>query len=330
MEVKKAKVKSVKQLDDFDDEYVYDIGIKGDTPYFFGNNILVHNSVYFSMWPMIEKQVESGEMEWSKEICTQVYDQTSEAVNESFPPFMKKAFNCPERYGKIIEGGRELIATSGLFIKKKRYGLMIYDDEGTRRDVDGKEGKVKAMGMDLKRSDTPGYMQDFLMEVLVDILTGKGEIEVTDKIREFKTDFKSRPPWEKGTPKRVNNLTKYTTLYNEKKGMAGVTIPGHVSAAIHWNKLKSFNNDNYSMDIQDGQKTIMCNLKKNPMGYTSVAYPIDELHIPDWFKELPFDDNQMLDKIVDKKIKNLLGVLKWDLERRTDVSTTFNRLFTME
>jgi len=327
MEVKKAKVKSVKQLDNFDDEYVYDIGMKNEEhPWFFGNNILVHNSVYFSMWPVIEDAVNNGEMEWSKKICTEVYDQVSEAVNESFPPFMKKAFNCPQHMGEIIEGGRELIATKGLFIKKKRYGLMIYDDEGTRRDVDGKEGKVKAMGLDLKRSDTPGYMQEFLMEILIDVLTDKEEDEIIGKIFDFKKEFVERPPWEKGTPKRVNNLTKYTKMY-ENKGMKGVMIPGHVSAAIHWNKLKKFYSDNYSMDIQDGQKTIVCKLKNNPLGYTSIGYPIDEPHIPDWFKDLPFDNELMLATIVDQKIKNLLGVMKWDLDTKTDVTSTFNTLF---
>jgi len=283
------------------------------------------DSVYFSGWPVLKDTPD-----WSKEMCIEVYNQVAEAVNESFPDFMKQAFNCPNEMGSIIEGGLELIASTGLFIKKKRYGLMIYDDEGTRRDVDGKPGKVKAMGMDLKRSDTPSYMQDFLMELLIDVLTGKGEDEVCEKILNFKREFKERPSWEKGTPKRVNNLTKYTKIYEEKKGQKGVTIPGHVSAAIHWNKLKKFYDDHYSMDILDGQKTIVCDLKDNQLGYNKVAFPIDEHKIPEWFKELPFDDEAMMKAIVDKKVGNLLNVLKWDLKHKTDVSNTFSSLFDFE
>ena len=282
------------------------------------------DSVYFSIWPTIRDAVESGNTEWSKELCTTLYDNISDAVNESFPTFMKEAFNCPHELGSIIEGGRELVATTGLFIKKKRYGLMIYDDEGTRRDVDGKSGKVKAMGMDLKRSDTPGYMQEFLMEVLVDTLNEVPQDDIIEKIRDFKTKFNNMPSWEKGTPKRVNNLTKYTKKYKDKTpGM----IPGHVTAAIHWNILKEMYGDHYSMNIQDGQKTIVCQLKKNPLGMERVSYPIDENHIPDWFKELPFDDNAMMEAIVDKKLDNLLGVLKWRLKEKTDVSSSFDSLF---
>ena len=63
------------------------------------------------------------------------------------------------------------------------------------------------------------------------------------------------------------------------------------------------------------------------MGYTSVAYPIDVAHIPDWFKDLPFDNELMESTIVDQKVENLLGVLKWDITNSTSIKSTFNSLF---
>ena len=39
-------IESVEQLEDFDDEYVYDIEVDDDSHTFIGNDILVHNSVY--------------------------------------------------------------------------------------------------------------------------------------------------------------------------------------------------------------------------------------------------------------------------------------------
>ena len=41
-----------------------------------------------------------------------------------------------------------------------------------------------------------------------------------------------------------------------------------------------------SMTITDGAKVIVCKVKDNPMGFTSVAYPVDELRLPEWFKKL--------------------------------------------
>ena len=196
--------------------------------------------------------------------------------------------------------------------------------EGNRLDTHGKPGKVKAMGLDLKRSDTPKVVQDFLSEILMDTLTGANEIDVLDKITEFRARFAERPAWEKGTPKRVNKLTYYGDL-EKKQGRAN--MPGHVRAAINWNTLKRMHGDNYSQSIMDGQKTIVCKLRDNPMGYTSIGYPTDELHLPQWFKDLPFDHDGMEGTIVDQKMSNLLGVLNWDLQSTAGVQNSFSQMF---
>jgi hypothetical protein len=62
------------------------------------------------------------------------------------------------------------------------------------------------------------------------------------------------------------------------------------------------------------------------MGFTSVAYPVDELRLPQWFKELPFDDADMESTIIDAKLGNLIGVLDWDLAG-TEQTNTFAKLF---
>ncbi len=282
------------------------------------------DSVYFSAYPILKPDIKAGTMEWNRDICVQLYDTIADSVNESFPGFMDRAFNCPRDMGAIIKGGRELVASKGLFIKKKRYAVLIYDLEGARLDVNDKPGKVKAMGLDLKRSDTPKVVQDFLSDLLLNVLTGADREFVYTRVKEFKEQFQSRPAWEKGTPKRVNNLTHYSEL-EEKKGRAN--MPGHVRAAINWNNLRKLNSDNYSMSIVDGMKTIVCKLKSNPLGLTSVGYPTDESHIPDWFKQLPFDDSLMEDTIVDQKVENLLGVLEWDIANHTDTRSTFDSIF---
>jgi len=285
------------------------------------------DSAYFSMWPAVKADVEAGKLEWNKDIVVQLYDQIAEQLNESFPKFMSRAFHCPQHMGALIQGGREITATKGLYIKKKRYAALIYDLEGFRLDTEGKPGKVKAMGLDLKRSDTPAVVQNFLSEILLATLTGAEKEQIYDMVREFKYAFRERPAWEKGTPKRVNNLTKYT---NEEKRLGKANMPGHVRAAMNWNNLRRMHGDNYSQQIVDGMKTIVCKLKDNPLGFTSVGYPTDELHIPQWFKDLPFDDDLMESTIVDQKVENLLGVLDWDIPAHTGITTTFDSLFEFE
>ena len=293
-------------------DHVGDSIIYGDT-----------DSVYFSAFPILKKEIEEGKIPWTKDSVIKLYDQVCEEANKTFGKFMMEAFHCPKSRSDVIAAGREIVAESGLYITKKRYAALIYDNEGQRTDVDGKPGKVKAMGLDLKRSDTPVFMQDFLSELLMMVLQEASEKDILERISEFRTEFKLRPGYEKGSPKRANRIGDYQRK-EQREGKAN--MPGHVRASINWNTLKRMNNDKYSQEIVDGMKVIVCKLKQNPLGYTSVAYPTDELRIPEWFKELPFDGDAMESTIIDNKLDNLIGVLNYDIAS-TLQKNTFNNLF---
>ena len=281
------------------------------------------DSCYFSAYKTLQKDIDKGLIPWTKESVIQLYDQIGEEVNTTFPQFMLDTFHVPKTRGEVIKAGREIVGSKSLFITKKRYAVLYYDKEGKRADVDGKPGKIKAMGLDLKRSDTPEFIQNFLSDILEMVLMGKPEQEVLDAIGEFRIKFKARPGWEKGSPKRANKITEYQGK-EAKQGKAN--MPGHVRASINWNTLKRMYNDKYSMSITDGAKVIVCKLKPNPLGFTSVAYPVDELRLPQWFKDLPFDHAEMEQTIIDNKLDNLIGVLNWDIAS-TEEKNTFNSLF---
>ena len=327
MDIERTTIKSVECLGEVDD-YVYDISIDDQDPFFFANDILVHNtdSAYFSAYPTLKADIDNGNIQWNKDTVIQLYNQIADEVNGTFPQMMLDEFHCPKSRGEVIKAGREIVATKGLFITKKRYAVLYYDKDGKRQEKDGKEGKIKAMGLDLKRSDTPTYMQNFLSEILNKVLYGAKEKEILAMITEFRAEFKAKDGWEKGSPKRANNITEYQHK-EEKQGKAN--LPGHVRAAINWNTLKRMNNDKYSINIVDGMKVNVCKLKANPLGYTSVAFPVDEKHIPKWFQELPFDHAEMETVIIDNKLENLIGVLDYDLES-TSTANTFNTLFDFE
>jgi DNA polymerase elongation subunit (family B) len=284
------------------------------------------DSCYFSAYNTLKKEIDKGTLPWSKESVVELYDTIGEEVNGTFPKFMQDAFHCPKTRGEVIKAGREIVASKGLFITKKRYAVLYYDKEGKRSDVDGKPGKIKAMGLDLKRSDTPVVIQDFLSEVLTRVLNGAEKEEVLEYITAFRTEFKTRPGWEKGSPKRANNITEYA---NKEKKAGKTNMPGHVRASLNWNTLKRMMDDKYSVQIVDGAKVIVCKVKDNPMGYTSVAYPVDELRLPQWFKDLPFDDAIMETTVIDEKLENLIGVLEWDISS-TRSDNNFNKLFDFE
>jgi DNA polymerase elongation subunit (family B) len=284
------------------------------------------DSCYFSAYTTLKKDIEKGLIPWNRESVVELYDTIGDTVNGTFVKFMQDAFHVPRTRAEVIKAGREIVASKGLFITKKRYAVLYYDKEGKRADTEGKPGKIKAMGLDLKRSDTPVVIQDFLSEVLTKTLTGVTKEEILQYITDFRTEFKTRPGWEKGSPKRANNITEYAA--KEKK--AGKTnMPGHVRASLNWNTLRRMMDDKYSMQIVDGMKVIVCKIKDNPMGHTSVAYPVDELRLPQWFKDLPFNDAEMETTVIDEKLGNLIGVLEWDISS-TRSDNTFAKLFDFE
>jgi hypothetical protein len=218
---------------------------------------------------------------------------------------------------------------------KKRYACLMFDKDGIRLDVNGAPGKVKAMGLDLKRADTPKIVQTFLSDILLDTLTDKGENVVISKIRDFKEKFENMKPWQQGTPRGVNKLTHYRDKieaagYKKLKGIevGNLHVPGHVTASLAWNRLKEINRDQHAMPIIDGQKVIICKLKPdNDYRISSIAYPVDITSLPDWFTSLPFDSEDMMAGIVDKKVENLLSTLKWDLSRTNKEHAHLETLF---
>ena len=281
------------------------------------------DSSNFSAWTTIKPLVDSGELVWDKEKAVELYMAIGDKVNESFQGFMKRAYNCPDEFGKLIKASCESVGYRGLYITKKRYAILNYY-------VDGKylaEPKLKAMGLDLRRSDTPEVCQEFLKKILLTLLEGGSEKTIIDEINAFKLEFKNLPLHEQGTPKRVNKITHYTSLIKNGKGNR---VPGHVRAAINWNTLRSINNDHVHTRILDGMKCVCVPLKNNALKMTSVAYPIDEVHLPDWFLQLPMDHNSMIQSVVYKKLENLLGILQnWNnIEAATIKGTSFNDFFS--
>lgn len=299
--------------------------ITGDYDLYGESNIAMDtDSCMFVAYTILKDHPDYKDFEWSRENIIELYDAIADTANDSFPAFMQQTFNTTLERGSLIKAGRELVASKSIFIKKKKYACLMYDKEGVRLDVDGKPGKLKVMGLDLKRSDTPKIMQRFLESMLMDILTDKPKDAIYEDIRNFRIAFSKRPSWEKGSPKKVSNMTGVNDMVEaaDNAGLTGrlkagqklkVTMPGHTRASMNWNSLCEMNRDRFATRITDGARIVVCKLLPNVMGMDSVAYPVDEPHLQAWFKSLPFDDEAMEMTIVDQKILNLVGVLGWDL-----------------
>lgn len=266
------------------------------------------DSVYFSVTHYLKEQGIPYNL--SKEEIVDMYIKIGDEVGESFPSFMHQMFNTGIEKGKIVGADLEMVGSRGLFLKKKRYAILKYWEDGFRKDVDGKPGEIKAMGLEIKRSDTPKYIQNFLEETLIALLVGESEAELKQRVRDFKAVFKDIPVHEKGSPRTVKNYTNLEAEYNT----TGKCKVGHVLAGIQWNRLRDVYDDKSVPEVTDGTKVIVCNLKDNPMGIKAVGYPIDCVeYLPEWFLELPFDSEKMEEIVLTKKLENIFGILDMDI-----------------
>ena len=133
------------------------------------------DSCYFTAYPILQKEIEAGNMTWSREIAVQLYNSIADQVNESFPGFMEQAFHVPREMGSVIRGGREIVASKGLFITKKRYVGNLYEKNPDKY-------YQKSMGIVLKRRDNAPVVKIVCGNIIDQILnkrSSEGAVKMT-------------------------------------------------------------------------------------------------------------------------------------------------------
>lgn len=296
-------------------DYVYDIEVE-DTHTFFANNILVHNtdSCYFKT----NAEHFTGTDEEIEEISIRLADTISEQVNKSFPKFVEEAFCIQNDNRYIVKCAREAVAKSGIFVSKKKYVLKLIDLDGVKVD------KLKAMGLEMKKTTTPKFIQKFLVNVVEKILSGK---ESWSEIEKYIVEFRKQvvfdmPLIDIGLPKGVNKIEQYTEAYRLDKK---TNLPGHVAASILYNSLREQYKDYESYPIVSSSKIKVFYLQKKYDRFKAVAIPTDSNSIPSWFtSEFNIDrvahETRLIDnnlaiifKAIDKEVPTLQTIFNNDV-----------------
>lgn len=248
----------------------------------------------------------------NKEDAIAIADESAEETNKSFPKFMRDAFNCQPGYDEFIKCGREVVASRGLFQAKKKYMLKVVDLEGVAVN------KMKSMGSEIKKADTPKLIQSFLKETVDKLLDGIGYDELASFVNEERLRILKNPDnvFLLGVAKQVNNLQRYTDAYNnngiglDKDGvLKKITIPGHARAAINYNTLIQ-DIEQGAKRIETGNKIIVYYLKPNQYKLESIAFPSDFSKFPNWFKDtFEVDIKKTEEKMFDNKLGGIFAAI---------------------
>lgn len=246
-----------------------------------------------------------------EEIAIQIADMVGERVSKSFDDFCVKAFRIQPEFKGIIRCEREVVAKSGIFVTKKRYVLKLIDLDGRRVD------KLKAMGLEMKKTTTPKVIQNFLEDVVKLILDGE---KTWEDINAFIVSYRDQithilPILDIGMPKGVKKVEHYTGEYETYGDKA--RLPGHVAASIFYNRCLKEHHDTESMPIISNSKIKVFYLSRKYGKFKSIAFPTDTENLPEWFTT-----HYMVDRIQheQKLIDNPLQIIFNALDREVPTS----------
>lgn len=287
------------------EDWVYDIEVEHNHNYF-GNNILIHNSVYYHVEPFVNKYLEGNPnstinetVDWvnlfEQKVIQPVIVQTIDEVARKLNAFNKKS----------IWAEREIISDSSVFVSKKKYFARVRDSEGTRYPEDSPY--VKVMGLEIIKSSTPKWAQKKLKDAIPLFLDSE-EADVKKWIKDLKKDFLSVDLLELSSVSGVSSIDYKIT----DKG-----VPfGSRAAIIHNNYIKENGLSNKYQNINSGDKTKRLFLRSgNPFNSNIIAFTNDEFinEIKDYI-----DYDEIFNKNFLKPLEIMGTSLKWNLTQETD------------
>lgn len=293
--------------------WVYDIEVDEDHN-FFANDILVHNSNYLNLAPLIDKFFTEEQQKNEQEKIINFIDKL---FKEKVEPYIDKCFEELADYMNAYEQRmfmkREVIAPIGVWVAKKRYALMVADSEGVRT---WPNMVLKITGLDAKKAEFPKFCREWMTECY-EISMMQGEKELQERVKKAKKDFMALPVEQIAAPKGVNGLEKYSdpnTIYT--KG-----TPKHVKAALNHNYLVRKLGLNI-LPIQSGEKLLFVELKRpNPYNMEVIAF---QKELPKEFglhKYVDYESNYNKNFI--EPLKNFIDTLNFSPEIRPSVLDWF-------
>jgi len=161
-------VEKVENLGPWND-YVYDLEVNNHSHMFYANDILVHNSQFINIEPLVntylEKYGKTGYInELNKTQLNEMIDELDTFIETDVNVYIKNLVDseCYTSEGKNIHYSREYVAKHAMFFKKKHYIVHIIKKEDKNTD------EFKYSGVSVKKAEIPSAIKHFLKTVYED------------------------------------------------------------------------------------------------------------------------------------------------------------------
>ena len=169
-------IESIECIGSFEDEYVYDIEVDDDTHTFIGNDILVHNSLYISMTPLMDSCEYTGdELKW-------ILHFNGLFVKHLFNDFLEE-YAKPYGVKNLHDFELETINKSALHIQKKHYiNNVVYEDGVFYEDLSHYYPK----GVEIVKSSTPLFVRENIWEFINYLFKNPGNVNIKEVLKIMK------------------------------------------------------------------------------------------------------------------------------------------------
>lgn len=269
------------------------------------------DSGYLNIYPVYKKLIEDNNKTLDENERTDFYDILCKGIEKkSIEPCiatMAKAFNvfqnCLKMKRETICAGAKKTGYCGFWVAKKRYALLVNDNEGFRYV----HPKLKVMGLSQVQSSTPKVCRDNLQHA-TKLMIEEGEEAVRKYAKEVYAEFINKKDEEIAFPRSVSDVEKYS--YHDKpiKG-----APVQSKAAINHNfLLKKFHLENVLQPIRDGDKLKFLYLNQNPYGFDVIGF---KETLPKEFGLNKYINKDMhFEKAFKKPLTDMMNACGWELE----------------
>jgi len=221
-------IESCEQVENFKDEYVYDIEVDDNTHTFIANDILVHNSTYVTFEPLQKSCDYKGDM----------IDFILKIKDFRLTGYLRKCFNeYAEKFNTKNYQDLELekISYSSLMIAKKKYILdLAWKEPGVRFKP---QEKIKSVGIEIMQGSTPPFARSMLKTLLHTLFSEGKELKYTEIVKTLKytkQQFILQDPNDISKTVAIGDYEKYV-LEDKKELKLGDKCPINVRASAIYN-----------------------------------------------------------------------------------------------
>lgn len=267
------KIKSIEKLEDFEDEFVYDIEVDDDTHSFIANDILVHNSTYVNFGPALYsiEGLNLSQDDMVRLVVALDEHRIAGFYDTAFDKWSKLYNTSNQQTFKL-----ENISTEGFWIKKKNYALrVVYEPNPKKELFEGDDRFLLIKGLEPIKSSYPEWARKHQTKFIDFLLKrGKGvnlEEELIPMIEKVREEFDQLSPDEVAQNFNIRQYDKY--VQSEEKGILKKGATTYPKAVLHHNHLLIKNKlEGRYPKIRQGGKIKLIYCKPGDLGIDVFAY----------------------------------------------------------